>query len=224
MAALITTLINSADVSELVRDQIAAILLTESAGQQALATAAALDSRLWQLRVFVGRSDPWAEFVDAPDQIDASPIVNVSFDSATFEMQASNVVERQKVVGTFNIDCYGYGASASSPAGHQPGDEKAEIEAHRALRLVRNILMAGAYTYLGLRKTVWRRWIQSVQLFQPQAEGRAVSHVVAIRLALQVDFNELSPQVAGQQLSTIALTVKRSSTGEIFFRDTTTYP
>jgi hypothetical protein len=64
------------------------------------------------------------------------------------------------------------------------------------VRLARNIIMAGAYTYLGLRGLVWKRFPQSISMFQPQIENRAVQRVVGARLALQVHFNEFSPQYA----------------------------
>ena len=81
--------------------------------------------------------------------------------------------------------------------------------------------MAGAYTYLGFprgaNQIVWRRWPQSLTMFQPALDGRTVQQVVGCRLALQVEFNEFSPQVVGQALQIISATVKRSETGEIYF-------
>jgi len=218
MPALITELIDKTDNSELVRDQIAAIIAVEAAAQEALATAAGKDPRLWRLRTFLERSNPWSEFQeDVADQADATPIVNVSFESASADMSASNVVERQKMAGSFNVDCYGYGLSAAEDdGGHVAGDEAAALEAQRAVRLVRNILMAGHYTYLGMRGVVWKRWPQSVTAFQPAIDGRTVQQIVACRLVLQVEYSEFSPQVQGEELELISATVKRAETGEIY--------
>jgi hypothetical protein len=217
MTPQIAELIEGTDNFEIIRDQIAAILVLESTAQQALATAAAKDSGLWKLRVFAERSNPIEAFQAETKQADGTPVVNVWFDNASFDASSSNTVERQKATGTFNVDCYGYGITADDAGiGHQPGDEKAALEAHRALRLCRRILMAGTYTYLGLRKTVWKRWTQSVTVFQPQMDGRPMQHVVGARLALAVDFNEFSPQFAGSPFETVTVALKRKETGEIY--------
>jgi hypothetical protein len=220
--ALITELIESQTNRARVRDQIGAILLVELANQQTLATAASEDPRLWALRVYLERANPWEEFIDAPDQLDAPPIVNVAFDNVGLEMAASNTVERQKGTAVYNIDCYGYGVSADVPdGGHELGDEQAAIEAERASGIVQRILMAGAYTYLGFARganqVVWRRWVQSVTSFQPQIDSRPVPRVQAVRVALQVEFSEFSPQVQGQPLELIHVSVKRKETGELYF-------
>lgn len=219
MTSLIIELIDKRDSSEIIRDQIAAILVVESARQQALAAAAAgKDPKQWKLRVFLERSNPISEWVDCPDPIDdPSPIISVRLDRVDYDMRASNVVERQKATGIFHLDCYGYGVSSSDGGeGHEPGDMRGALEAQRAARLVRNILCAGAYTYLGLRGVVWRRWPQSIQMLQPPAEERSVQHIGAARFELQVEFNEFSTQVEGELLELISVTVLRRETGEIY--------
>lgn len=218
---LIDTLIEGRDGSELVRDQIAAILLRESESQQQLAIAQGKDPLPWMLRVYLERSNPWADWIDLPETTEmpakAHPIVNVWLDNITYDPAASNVVERQKATGLFQIDCYGYGVAADDTIGHVAGDESAAIEAQRVLRLCRQILMAATYTYLGLRGLVWRRFPQSASFFQPQIDGRSVQQVQAARLTLAVDFNEFSPQVHGPSLEELVATVRRKETGEIYF-------
>ena len=222
MPALINELIAGQTNRARVRDQIATILLVEFANQQVLATAASEDPRLWALRVYLERANPWEDFSDAPDQLDASPIVNVAYDNANYDMAASNVVERRKATSVFNVDCYAYGVSAATEAGgHNPGDEQAALEAERASGLVEQILMGGAYTYLGFARganqVVWRRWVQSVTAFQPQIDSRPVPRVQAVRVALQVEFSEFSPQVQGQPMELVHVSVKRKETGQLFF-------
>lgn len=225
MPALITTLIDRRDNFEVIRDQIAAIILTESVGQQALAEAAdpAKDPRLWKLRVYVERSNPWGDFQDAsPIQIDVPPIVNVTFESSSGDKSASTQSARQKVTGTFNIDCYGYGVAGDDGDGHKAGDEAAGIEAARAARLVRCILMAEHYQYLGLprgsNQFVGSRWVSSLTMFQPAVGNETLQQIVGCRLALQVDFNEFSPQFEAETLEILAATVLRAETGEIYFK------
>ena len=215
--ALITTLIDEQDNKEIVRDAIAAILVSEVAGQQLLATAASEDPRLWDLRVFVERTNPWSEFKDNPEQLDTPPIVSVSFDSSTIDKSASNTVSRQRAIVTYNLDCYGYGKSSASGVGHVAGDHQAALASMRAVRLVRQILMAGHYITLGMDGVVGGRMIQSIAAFQPQFENRAVQNVLATRIAFEVQMNEFSPQVqAVDTLGLVVATVKRAETGEVY--------
>jgi hypothetical protein len=223
----LTALIDKVDNKELVRDQIAAILLVESTGQQALARSLGKDPDLWKLRIYTEASSPWEAFlgqdVDGSKlPVDTSPIVNVWWQSSEDDASASNTVERQKVTAIFNIDCHGYAVSRASEDGHDSGDVLAAREAQRAERLVRNILMAGHYTYLELRKIVWRRWRNSSSAFQPSIDNRAVQNVMGVRMALQVEFNEFSPQAEGQPIEAIALEIKRLSDGLIYL--TANYP
>ena len=221
--ARITTLIDKRDTFEIIRDELAAILRTEVTAQEALAVAAEKDPASWKLRVFVERTNPWEEFQEpsvttADDPLpEVPPIVNVSFDNANYDLNASNLVERQKSTATYNIDCYGYGVAADDPlGGHRAGDEDAALDCQRAVRLVRNILMSGPYTYLGLRGTVWRRFIQAVNVFRPGSPEQPVQQVAAARIAVQVEFSEYAPQVVGEPLELVQLTVTRAETGEIY--------
>jgi hypothetical protein len=213
-AAQTQVLIDKRDNSEVLRDEIGAILLVESAKQQELAQVANKEAALWALRVFLEASNPWAEWVVAPDTDspleDTSPIVNVSFDSENFDESKSNVVERQHAVGVFHIDCYGYGKSKGDGAGHVAGDKAAAIEAQRAVRLVRNILMSSYWTYLGQRGLVARRWIRSIVYPQIEIGGRPVQQVRVGRIALEVAFNEFSPQYQGVPLTLVSTQIARS--------------
>jgi hypothetical protein len=221
--ALITTLIDRPDQFEVVRDQIAAILLLEQAQQQALATAASKDPALWKLRIFTERANPWDEWPDAEEpssqsDIDATPIVNVSFDSDTFDKSKGNVISQQRADGVFNVDVYGRGVSASDGGtGHVPGDQTAALEAARALRLVRSILLSAQYVNLGLRGIVADRWVGSRTSLQPARGDRPVQHVMAARLALQVSYLEFAPQWdAVGTLELVSTSFTRADNGEIF--------
>lgn len=219
-AAKIETLIDKFDTVELVRDQIAAILLIESTKQQELAQLAAKDPALWKLRIYTERTSPWDVFIDAPPngkQADASPLVNVCWDSSIDDEKASDPVEYQKVSATFNLDCYGCGVAEETADGHNAGDQTASLEASRAARLVRNILMAGQYTYLGMRGVVGRRWRASAQAFQPPPDIKPTPHVHAVRVVLKVDFDEFSPQVVPKPLELLTVKVKRAEDGKILF-------
>lgn len=223
MPALITSLIDKRDTAEIVRDKLAEILLTESDGQQALATLEGppTDPLDWKLRVFIERTNPWEVFLNLPDTAEnterAFPIVNVSRDNESFPQGRGNTVERQIASGVFFLDVYGYAVAHGEGAGHVPGDYAAAVECQRAMRLVRNILMAGAYTYLGMRGVVARRWPQSIQQLELPIEMRTAQQIAAMRLSLEVDFNEFAPQVEGPPLEVVSVTVKRAGSGEAYF-------
>lgn len=219
----IDTLIDKQDNFEVIRDQIAAILATEVASQMALATSAGKDPNDWKMRIFTERSNPWEQLLN--EQSDRSPIINVWFDNSNYDPRASNIVERQKSESVFNIDCYGYGISSDQVGGgHNPGDKEAAFEVHRSLRLVRNILMAAEYTYLGLPGLVWQRWPQSITVFQPQLDGRQIQQIVGARLAFRVMFNEFSPQVTPETLELVSVDVIRKEDGEIVVEADYEYP
>jgi hypothetical protein len=211
---MISELIDKSDNFEIIRDQIAAILATESANQMQLAIDAGKEPNDYKLRVYTERSNPWESLLN--EQEDRAPIVNVWFDNSNFNARASNALERQKSETVFNIDCYGYGMSQDvDSGGHIAGDEEAARESQRAIRLVRNIMMAAEYTYLGLRGLVGSRWPQSITTFQPQLDARQMQQIVASRIALRVEFNEFSPQVPAETLELVSATVSRAEDGEI---------
>ncbi len=210
----IPTLIDKFDTFELVRDQISLILVSEVASQMALATTAGEDPDLWKMRVFVERINPWEQFLN--DQADKSPLINISYDTSTFDPSAGNVINKQQTDGIFNIDCYGFGISQDVPGGgHIAGDKDAAFAVQRSLRLVRNILMAAEYVHLGLRGTVGQRWFQSISVFQPQLDERPVQKIVGARMTLRVIFNEFSPQFVPETLELVSIDIKRTEDGEI---------
>lgn len=229
MPALITQLVDRRDNSEQICDQIAVILAVESANQQALATTAGKDPKLWKLRVFSENSGAWEQFQSPPDasnpdpDFDPTPIVNVSFDQEQFDKAKGDHHERQAADATYFIDCFGLGISADDPngLGHFSGDALAAIEAKRAMRLVRSWLMAAAYITLGLplkpNGIVWSRWVQSIQMQTVGPSDRTAQHIQAARLTLAVTFNEFSPQIQGVPLELVSTSFKRADTGELIF-------
>lgn len=203
----IETLLSAPDNFELVRDQIAAILTAELAHQETLG----LDP---VPRVFRERARPWGPLVQVPP--DERPIINVWFDAATVDGASSNTVERQKYDATYNIDCYAFATSRATVSGHLPSDEAAAVAAAATVRIARQILMAGPYTYLGMRGVVWRRWPLTVNMFQAPIDARPDRAIAAGRLALAVQFNEFSPQASGEPIESLHIDVQRKETGELY--------
>lgn len=215
--SVLPSLIDKVDNFEVVRDQIAALLALNIENQKALAIADGQDPAPWDLRVYTERANPWDQYTGGQGQVvDVAPIANVWFDSTSFDKSASTVMDRQKSDGSFNIDIYGYGVSQDDGGGgHKPGDREAAFEMQRAVKLVRNILIASENTYLQLRGLVWTRWVQSITSFQPQIDNRSIQNIVGARLVLKVEFNEFSPQYEPENLEFVSINVTRSDTGQI---------
>lgn len=213
------TLIDKEDNFEVVRTQIAAILALNTAKQQVLAVAAGKDPDLWKFEVYEERSTPWEAFFDESTGTvtDETPLVNVWYDTGNFPGDKGDTVERQMHDAVYNLDCYAAAVSKNdrTGTGHTPGDLQASFNVQRLIRLVRNILMASENTYLQLRKTVWQRWIQSINAFQPQLSDRPAVHIIGARIAFNVKFNEFSPQATPEDLETLFATIKRESDGKI---------
>ena len=210
----IQSLVDKLDGFEIVRARIAEILALETASQQALAPPQ--DPALWALDVKEEATNPFGKWLHAGSVkagvVDKTPIVNVWYQNGSFNKRDGDPVERQKHDGGFNIDCYGY--AVSSAAG--PQDREAALEAQRAVRLVRNFLMAGTNVDLQLDPNfVWDRWVSNITEYQPEYEGRPAFGIVAIRVRLDVGFNEYSPQYEGEPLELVHVETKRAEDGSI---------
>lgn len=214
---LLQNLIAEPDAFELIRDQIAALLVAERDNQLLLA-AGEPNPQLWNFLVFTERSTTWETTLN--DGTNRDPIVNVWFDSDSSNEKSTTRAETQKFNATYNIDIYGFGVSRSTAAGHDTGDEIAAKETHRASRLVRNILMSPVNSYLQLpRGFAWDRKIESRQSYQPRLDQQASVEVVAMRMRFNVSFNETSQEYTGVPLSNVVLSISRADTGEVIFGD-----
>ena len=211
---MIQELIDKQDNFELIGLKIVDILKTEIENQKLLALTNGSNPLDWNLRIFFERSNAWEQYLNT-DIIDA-PIVNVWLDNSSFNRNDSNEVEYQTAESVFNIDVYGYGkASADGSGGQNPGDLQASLNLFRAIRLVRNIIMASNYTYLGMRGVVSRRFPDSISIFQPQLDNVNMQQIVGSRLALRVQYLEFSPQYKGETIEKILSTVIEKDTSEV---------
>jgi len=212
--AKIKTLIDKQDTCEIVRDQIAAILAIEIEHQSELADDAGKDPADFFFSVFSDCSNPW--------ESDEIPLVNIHFNNDRFDNKNSNMIDRQRATGTFYIDCYANKKTTDADS----GDELSSKDADRIARLVRNILMAQEYTYLALgyrelgngNNLVTRRYIQKREKFKPDIKQEGYENVVACRLTIEVEYDELSPQAIMENLELLILSCKRESTSQIYFK------
>lgn len=210
---MIPVLIDKLDTFQLVRDKIAYILANESLNQQQLAEDDDKDPNLWKLRVYIERAEPWETWLN--EQTDKTPVVNVWFDSSTFDKHASAAIEEQTCDGVFNIDLYGVGVNTTSDDGQITGDMESSANVQNAAKLVRNILMSAPYMYLDMRGTVGMRWIDSITSYQPQFDNRQVQRVNAMRIRVSVTFLEWSPRAEEGILKEVYVTIKRASDGRV---------
>lgn len=211
----LTALIENLDGFELIRQQIGALLVIERDNQKALATEQSKDPKQWDFKVYEERSTAYEGALNKP--FDLTPVVNVWFDSDTFDEKSSTRAEKQKCIGSYNIDVCGFAKAVGTAEGHMPADKAAALEAHRAARLVRNILMSSVNTYLQLpRGTAWDRRVQSRQSYQPNQGENPIVSVVALRLRFQVSFNEYGPQYEGVPLANLVAAINRTETGELY--------
>lgn len=214
-------LIDKQDNFEIVGLQIAAILAAETIAQQALAVTAGKDPDLWKFDVFSERFNPWEQF---QNNRDSTPIVNVWYDSSSFNPAEGDTVGRQKDDATYNIDVVASTQASNNVAGgHNPGDNQTIKTLNRIVRLVRNIIMHPDNTYLKLKQVVgsrtgnlvWRRWINSKELFQPQIGDRPVQGVIACRIILSVSFNETPVIEDFEELEVVGIEVKRDEDDKV---------
>lgn len=213
MSALITTLIDKQDSNEIIRDQIAAILAIEIENQQTLAIAVDKDPDDYTFDVYIEKSKPW--------EAGEMPLVNIIFDNDRFDNKNSNRVDRQHAVGTFHIDCYG----RKDTTDDESGDELSSREADRIARFVRNILMAGEYIYLALGyrelgtglNIVTSRYIMRREKFQPDINSETYENVVACRITIEVEYDELSPQAEMEDFELLIHSCIRDDDDKIYF-------
>ena len=216
--------ITAQDNFVLIRQQILAILVGERASQKTKATDAGETGVEWDFKVYEERSQPWEAGLNVDGLPTAHSIVNVWFDSDTFDSRSSNVAETQKCNAAYNIDVVGYGEAQNTDAGHTPGDLVAANNAQRTVGLVRSMLMASSNAYLQLpRGTAWDRKIESRQEYQPRLDQRPQTAIVALRMRFNVSFNETGPQYTGVPLATLVTDVHRAEDGEIVATINTTF-
>jgi hypothetical protein len=217
MAAKITTLIDKQDTNEIVRDKIAVILATEIANQKSLALQAGkTDPNDFYFDTYIERSRPWQILSDecgAESGEMKHGLVNVVFDSDSFDNMGSANIKFQRAKGVFFIDCYAHINKSNNLA----GDEATSKESDRIARFVRNILMFGDYMYLDLRGVVTRRYIQKREKLQPDIRQEASENVIVTRVILGVDYEEYTEQAIPEDLENVFGECELSDTGQVLF-------
>lgn len=207
---MIEGLIDKRDNFEIVRDQIAGILAAEIANQVTYGSDI-------NFLVTVENSAPVERWLNTEqwDDVDETPVVNVTYETTSFNRSASSTFHRQSGTGVFNVDAYALGVSRDNPdGGHTLGDVEAAFRLDSVVRMVRNILTSAQNYQLGLRGVVSGLWIPTVTRMRPEYNGQALQNIAASRIVLEVGFMEFSPQVEGHPFEQLHIEVS-STTGEV---------
>lgn len=211
---VLQSLIDKQDSFELVRDQIAGLLVAELANQQALATAAAKDPLLWTMSVYVERDWPREQWLNAGPALTAAtaPIVSIWVESSNRDDSKTTVPgARQAYDVTYLLDISARGVTSDEAgSGHRPADYDARANCHAAVRLVRNILSATENRKLQMPPgIVWAHPSFETIDFGPAEldETQPNISVWNARCRFRVTMNEFSPEYEGDILELIAIDI-----------------
>lgn len=172
------------DNIEVIRDQIAALLVLDLQNQYALALEADdPNAEDYDIDVYVENDDPLQYVDDETEDANPFPCVNVSLDS-TDESKGTAGLNKQDMAAQIYIDCYATGNTSSTA----DFGTKASLKVWKVARLVRRILRAEANAYLRLRGVVgeigWK-----FQGGDPNQSQSAI-RVRMVRITLTVNYVE----------------------------------
>jgi len=217
MDGQIKTLLKTPDNSELIRDQIAAILKSEILNQKMLADNDSEIKNLkdYDIEVYIENSRPWLLLGNTADE-NPFPLVNVCLQD--IKKDSGPITGKIKYTGTYYIDCYGCGNYQPEDATEWiPDDYLSALRAWRTARVVRNIVMSGFYVFLGMSKVVRKRDIKSITTVIPSNLQDSAVSITVCRIILEVDFHENSPEAEGIEFNGISF--KAYNNGEVTLID-----
>ncbi len=200
-----TKLQSEPDNIEVIREQIAALLVLDLEEQYRLAKEAEDPNKKdYDVSVFMEKDNP-IQFVEKAEN--PFPLVNVSLESAE-QAGSTATVNRQSMTATFYVDVYATGNTDSL----EDKGMKASMKAWKTARLVRRILRAETNTYLRLRGIVGSVSL-SFQSGEP-ADVQSAIRVKMVRVTAKVDYTENVEITSGPGIEVISMTVK-DDTGEV---------
>lgn len=199
------TLQSEPDNIEVIREQIAALLVLDLEEQYRLAEEAEDPNKKdYDVSVFVEKDNP-IQFVEKAEN--PFPLVNVSLES-TEQASSTATVNKQSMTATFYVDVYATGNTDSL----EDKGMKASMKAWKTARLVRRVLRAETNTYLRLRGIVGGISL-SFQSGEP-ADVQSAIRVKMVRITMKVDYTENVEMTSGPGIEVISMTVK-DDTGEV---------
>ena len=66
-----------------------------------------------------------------------------------------------------------------------------------------------------MNQFIWSRWVRSTTINKPSFETQAIQDITACRMVVEVEFDELSPQIQPIIIGAINVRIKRAETGEL---------
>jgi hypothetical protein len=201
----IAELIETPDILEVVRDQLAALLSLELQNQYALAQEKGIPRpQDYNIKVFVENSRPYDGAAIGQGQLS---LINILVSKVT--VPASNPrIGNQKEKAVIFIDC----AADGNNTGNFRDDKSATFRAWKIMRLVRRIVMSEQYAYLGMRGTVTSRTFTQMEAGSPNIQ--AALALTIVRGTLEVEFVERSIETPFVILEGVDYTVD-ADTGQV---------
>ena len=160
--------------TDVVRDQILAILAAELANQIALATAASQPTTPYEINLSRERSHPWHDT--------EMPVCNVSYDTGNILGGSSPGTSDQQGDHFYNLDTYVEMPAIESAGTITHGDELAAIQASLSAGIIYQIIMTSINAKLQLPGVVGHRIIRELTPFQPSFGDLPAENVMAYRL------------------------------------------
>lgn len=194
----LTELIEGPENFEKVGQAIAEILAINFTHQQTLAIDDNKDPTPYEVEVYDESTRPWEGLRGGR----TNAVLNVTFEQDDDMVGRGDPVRQQTFTGRYNVDII-----TKSNTNDAAGDSRAAFKAQQLAGFARRIIMAGAYTYLGLRGIVSRRRVVNRQMLAAPKADQLYDFVVC-RLVVEVDYKEESPQVQAVTLEGVDLKVR----------------
>ena len=199
-------------VAELVRDQIAYIVSGELVNLKALAETLAatqpatlvgkqaqadLDNGIYGVidNIFIEKGTHFTE--------QEIPGINIYYGRSDYPQNEGDPRNRQVSDSSYIISVHITEKHKQENDEISLGDEKSARNALRIVGIIRGILMSGQYVTLGstFKGILFRRWVSSVDVFQPDFQESDGRHGIMGVLNISVKFNEIGPEIDGEKIT-----------------------
>jgi len=224
-------------IAEIVRDQIALIIIGELNNHKTLAENLAAT----QPETLVGKQALWDLengvydvlsnfFIEKGTKFDKSelPGINIYYNRSDYPADKGDAINRQVANASYTIEAHITAKHKQKNDEIKYGDEKAARVAARIIGLIRAIIMSGQYVRLGYStqdNVIWQRWVNSVDVFQPDYQENDAVHGTVGILNATVMFNEIGPAISGEILQKIItginVKLRTADNGKVISMETT---
>jgi len=201
-------LLDKPDNVELIRDNICAILKTETIAQHELAKGRP-DEADFRIGVWKDKTRPWS-LTEDHEKKHPFPLVNVQLREVKLDTPPGSTFGQKKYVCVFHLDCYAHGEFGAE----EPDDTDSALKAVKIGRVIRNIITSEHHAYFGLRGIVRDYRITQGTIGDPRNDEQSAQSITIFRLVLVVEYYEDSPKVEGVEFKEYNF-VSTSPNGEV---------